>query len=438
MSDLRSRSIFEFDIVLFLAMTALVAIGVAFIYSSGVTAAGARLSSEYVKQSIWAGIGLVLLFSAAAVNYRRLKDVSLQIYLVMLLLLLVTAFFGRMVFGARRWLGIWQLGIQPSEFAKLALIVLSAKYLEAIGPKIATLRGFVLGLALTLPPMLLVLLQPDLGTAMVYIPIYLCMAFLAGAKLRHIVFVVLGGALLTVFAVAPYYETYVAERHVAWLAIFRETHLLARLTGSMFAVLVLAVAGLVVTKRQWFYWVAYGCVLLATSLVGSLGARMVLRPYQVTRLLVFMNPNLDPRGAGWNTIQSITAVGSGGVTGKGFMQGTQTHFQYLPQQSTDFIFSIVAEEWGFLGSLAVFALFGVVFVRGLFIVAYAREPFGSYLAVGVVALLFFHFAVNIGMAIGVMPITGIPLYFLSYGGSPLITGMIGVGLLLSIYNRKYR
>jgi len=187
-----------------------------------------------------------------------------------------------------------------------------------------------------------------------------------------------------------------------------------------------------------FYWVAYGCTLVVGSLIGSLGARLMLRPYQVTRLLVFLNPNLDPRGAGWNTIQSITAVGSGGLSGKGFLQGTQTHFQYLPQQSTDFIFSIIAEEWGFVGSFVVFALFMAVFVRGLFIIAYARDAFGAYLAGGILALLFFHFMVNIGMAIGVLPITGIPLFFLSYGGSPLIAGMLGVGLLLSIYNRKYR
>ncbi len=438
MSDLRSKSIFEFDIVLFLAMIALIVVGVLFIYSSGMSAGGARFPSEYVKQMVWAGIGLAAMFTAAAVNYRRLSDFSLHLYLALLVLLLVTGLFGKMVFGARRWLGIWELGIQPSEFAKLALIILAAKYLDSIGARIATLKGFAVGLVLAIPPMILVMLQPDLGTAMVYVPVYLGMAFLAGAKVRHIVFVLLGGLLVVVFAVAPYYESYVAERQITWLAILRETYLLGWLAASMFAVLGLALAGLVVTKRNAFYWVSYGCVLLAGSLLGSLGARLVLRPYQVTRLLVFLNPNLDPRGAGWNTIQSITAVGSGGLTGKGFLQGTQTHFQYLPQQSTDFIFSIIAEEWGFVGSLLVFTLFLVLLVRGLFIMAYSRDAFGSYLAGGIVALLLFHFAVNIGMTIGVMPVTGIPLYFLSYGGSPLITGMLAVGLLLSIYNRKYR
>ena len=438
MSDLRPRSIFEFDIMLFLSTIALVVIGVLFIYSGGMSAEGTRFSNEYAKQMVWAAIGLVLMFAAAALNYRRLRELSLHFYIAALVLLVITVLFGRMVAGARRWLGIWQLGIQPSEFAKLALIVLTAKYFESIGARIATLRGFLSGLLLTVPPMALVVFQPDLGTAMVYVPIFLCMAFLAGAKMRHIVFVLFGGLLLVVFAVAPYYETYVAERQIAWLAILRESQLLGWLIASTIAVLGLAVGGLIVTKREAFYWVAYSCVLLAVSLAGSLVARLVLRPYQVTRLLVFLNPNLDPRGAGWNTIQSVTAVGSGGLTGKGFLQGTQTHFQYLPQQSTDFIFSIVAEEWGFLGSLLVFVLFLIVFLRGLLIIAYAREPFGSYIAGGIVGLLFLHFAVNIGMTIGVMPITGIPLYFLSYGGSPLITGMVAVGLLLSIYNRKYR
>jgi rod shape determining protein RodA len=156
------------------------------------------------------------------------------------------------------------------------------------------------------------------------------------------------------------------------------------------------------------------------------------------RLIVFLDPNVDPRGAGWNIIQSITAVGSGGLTGMGYLQGTQSHYQYLPAQSTDFIFSILSEEWGFAGGLIISTLYGIIVVRGIVIATQARDRFGSYLAIGVIAMLFFHFAINVGMTIGLMPITGIPLLFLSYGGSSLWTAMIGMGMLMSVSHYKFK
>jgi rod shape determining protein RodA len=156
------------------------------------------------------------------------------------------------------------------------------------------------------------------------------------------------------------------------------------------------------------------------------------------RLIVFLNPEVDPRGAGWNIIQSQTAIGSGGVMGKGFLQGTQSHYRYLPQQSTDFIFSIMAEEWGFVGAIAVFSLFGIILIRGLYIVSIAKDRFAVYIGSGVLGMIFFHFMINIGMAMGIMPVTGIPLFFLSYGGSSLWTALIGVGLIMSIYQHRYQ
>ncbi|MFW5806542.1 MAG: rod shape-determining protein RodA, partial [Spirochaetota bacterium] len=150
-----------------------------------------------------------------------------------------------------------------------------------------------------------------------------------------------------------------------------------------------------------------------------------------------LDPYTDPRGAGWNIIQSVTAVGSGGFTGRGFLEGTHSHYQYIPEQSTDFIFSILAEEWGFLGGIVVFALFLVILLRGLYIARTARDDFGALAAIGVVALLFFHFAVNVGMVIGIMPITGIPLFFLSHGGSSLLTAMAAVGVLVNVHHNRY-
>jgi rod shape determining protein RodA len=184
--------------------------------------------------------------------------------------------------------------------------------------------------------------------------------------------------------------------------------------------------------------VGYGALIFIIGLGGAYAARRVLQEYQIMRLIVFMDPYVDPRGAGWNIIQSVTAVGSGGAFGKGFLQGTHSHYQYLPQQSTDFIFSILAEEWGFLGGVTIFALFILILGRGVYILAQAKDRFAASLAAGVVSMFFFHFVINVGMAIGVMPITGIPLFFLSYGGSSLWTGMMGVGVLMSIYTHRYK
>jgi len=162
----------------------------------------------------------------------------------------------------------------------------------------------------------------------------------------------------------------------------------------------------------------------------------LLRGYQMMRLVVFLDPQIDPQGAGWHIIQSVTAIGSGGAMGKGFLKGTHSHYRYLPEQSTDFIFSILAEETGFLGSLLVFILYSIVVFRALYIAYTSQDRFGSLIAVGIAAMLAYHVIQNIGMAIGVMPITGIPLFFLSYGGSSLWTALMSMGLLLSIHYRR--
>jgi rod shape determining protein RodA len=170
----------------------------------------------------------------------------------------------------------------------------------------------------------------------------------------------------------------------------------------------------------------------------SLLAHKVLKEYQVMRLIVFLDPSIDPRGSGWNILQSITAIGSGGFSGRGFLLGPQSHNKYIPQQSTDFIFSIVAEEWGFLGGVLVFGLFWLLLSRCVAIMRTARDSFSRYATGGIMGMIFFHFMINAGMAMGIMPITGIPLFLLSYGGSSLLTVMMAVGILLGISARRYQ
>jgi rod shape determining protein RodA len=432
-----SRSVLSFDVYIIAATLSLIAIGVLFIYSSGVTSTGRVYSNEYMRQLVWAGTGLVLLVAAALTGYTTIRSASVPFYILVILLLLFTLAFGRVVNGARSWLGIAGLGIQPSEFAKLASVLVLAIYLERVGTGIRKLSLFLAGSVIMLIPMGLTLVQPDLGTALVFMPLFLIMAFVAGARLRHVSYVVLVFALTAVLSVIPAWERQIYEGSVPLVSLLTRPEVLMMVMAALAAMLAVTSVGYVATKRSYFFWITYALSLILLGLLGSIVVRRVLAEYQMMRLIVFLDPYADPRGAGWNIIQSITAVGSGGFTGKGFLQGTQSHYQFIPQQSTDFIFSILAEEWGFLGGLLVFGLFLVILLRGLYIVQTARDNYSSLVATGVVALVFFHFAVNVGMVIGVMPITGIPLFFLSHGGSSLWTAMAGVGLLLNIHHNRY-
>ncbi|NBF40983.1 MAG: rod shape-determining protein RodA [Spirochaetes bacterium] len=434
---MHSRSVLSFDVYIIAATLSLIAIGILFIYSSGVTSTGRVYSSEYIRQLVWAGTGLVLLVAAALTSYTTIRSASVPFYILVILLLLITLAFGRVVNGARSWLGIAGLGIQPSEFAKLASVLVLAIYLERVGTGIRKLPLFLAGSVIMLIPMGLTLVQPDLGTALVFMPLFLIMAFVAGARLRHVSYVVLVFALTAVLSVIPAWERQIYEGSVPVVSVLTRPEVLTMVTAALAAMLAVTSVGYIATKRRYFFWITYALSVILVGLLGSVVVRRVLAEYQMMRLIVFLDPYADPRGAGWNIIQSITAVGSGGFSGKGFLQGTQSHYQFIPQQSTDFIFSILAEEWGFLGGLLVFGLFLVILLRGLYIVQTARDNYSSLVATGIVALVFFHFAVNVGMVIGVMPITGIPLFFLSHGGSSLWTAMAGVGLLLNIHHNRY-
>lgn len=428
----------RFDILLLAATLALMIMGVLFIYSSGVTSDGEVFSREWLRQVIWAVLGLVILMAVAFTDYGRLRDLAVYIYVAFVAMLAVTLLAGRVVNGARSWLGVGDLGIQPSEFTKIATIVFIAAFLDSRGKQSPSVVTFGLGILIVLVPVGLILLQPDMGTALVYIPIYLAMAYAAGVKLRYIMFVVLTGSVLVVFTVLPAWEQLIRGESVPLVRVVTDRTIFTYVLGALSIVIVIGLAGLFLIKKRYFSWVIYGASIVILALIGSLAARRVLQDYVLMRLIVFIDPGVDPRGAGWNIIQSVTAVGSGGLSGKGWLQGTQSHLQYLPEQSTDFIFSILAEEWGFLGALGVFACFLTMMLRGLMIAAQAKDNFAAYVAVGIVTMIFFHAAINVGMAIGIMPITGIPLFFLSYGGSSLWTGLIAVGLLLSIFQHRYR
>ncbi|HOE07551.1 MAG TPA: rod shape-determining protein RodA [Treponemataceae bacterium] len=424
-----------FDYLILSASIFLMIIGIFFIFSSGINSENILVSNEYIKQIIWAVTGLFIMFFAALIDYRKIKRWLKWIFPGLLAVLLFTRFFGRYVNGARSWLGIGSLGIQPSEFGKTVFILFLAMYLEKT-EKISERKRFITALLILILPVGLILLQPDLGTASVYIPIFLLMCFVAGVPMRYLLLVFLSGMLTIVMTVLPVWESQIVKQDIPWVTLFTNFKLRMIVVFACSMVTLAGIIGNLLLKRRYFFWIAFVFGIVTFSLLASVAAGWVLKDYQIKRLIVFLDPQTDPLGSGWNIIQSKIAIGSGSIFGQGFLKGTQSHYRFLPQQSTDFIFSILSEELGFAGGLLVFFLYFVIIFRTFFIMKSANNSFGYYIATGIMSMLFFHFVVNVGMVMGIMPITGIPLLFLSYGGSSLWNVMFCMGLLMSINFRR--
>jgi rod shape determining protein RodA len=285
--------------------------------------------------------------------------------------------------------------------------------------------------------MFIVLVQPDLGTALVFIPILLVMTFIGGISLRYVFFLVGCTVITGLLTFLPLRQQIILRGEYPALMILLNIRFI--LISVLVFVLITGVSyfGYRRFNKRYFYWICYFTVMFIASLLTSYLSHKVLKEYQMMRLIVFLDPGVDPRGSGWHIIQSMTAIGSGGFTGKGFLQGTQSHYRFLPTQSTDFIYSIFTEEWGFVGGLVVMALFLLICFRLIRLMKITSDTYGAYIAAGLAAMYGFHFFVNAGMAMGIMPITGIPLLFMSYGGSSLITAMAGIGLAMSIHVRRF-
>lgn len=432
---MRLKIFTSLDYLLLLCILFLTGIGIAFIYSSGFNSDGINVSNEYIKQIIWLGVGLVLLVLVALFDYRRLNKYSFHFFAFMLAVLIYTRFFGRLVNGARSWIGIGDFGIQPSELTKISFILFLAKYLENSMNEEPRKR-FIHSLCIMGFPVGIILLQPDLGTASVFIPIFLFMCFMANIPVRYLMIVFLTGMFTITFTVLPVWETEILHESVPAIHILTNLKLRMLVSVAFLGITTIGVLGNLFFKKKYYYWITYFFGILSTSLFASVGAGKVLKPYQIARLIVFIDPYSDPKGSGWNIIQSKTAIGAGGLLGRGFLQGSQSHLRFLPQQSTDFIFSIFSEEMGFVGGIFMYAAFLCILLRILYVIKQTTNNYSCYIASGILGMFFFHFIVNVGMVMGIMPITGIPLPFMSYGGSALITNMIALGLIMSINSRR--
>jgi rod shape determining protein RodA len=285
-----------FDISLFFSVLVLVTIGIVFIYSSGINSSGMNVSNEFVKQIIFAITGLILMVFAALIDYRRIYRYVPYFFIGLCMLLLYTGFFGRYVNGAKSWIGIGEFGVQPSEFGKIIFILFFSWYLDK-SSKYSERRRFIAALCILLIPLLLILLQPDLGTASVYIPIFLIMSFIAGIPLRYLLLVILSGSFTIIFTVLPIWESEIARKSLPIMQILRNDTIRFIIIISTSIITLIGIIGRQLFKNRYYYWISFFFGILTFSLAASLGVRKVLKEYQIKRLIVFLNPDTDPLGA---------------------------------------------------------------------------------------------------------------------------------------------
>jgi len=423
----------RFDFYLFLAMILLIAVGCLMIYSAMY---GSPLKAPlYARQVFYALLGMVVVIVVMGVNYHLFNQYGKWIYLFSLLLLVLVLFFGKSVRGARSWLPIGNLTFQPAEFAKLGLIIILAHYLTNYAETVKRISGLIVPFLLTLAPVALIMLQPDPGSALVFLAIFLAMLYFGGARIVHLVsFIFIGILALGIpllLALDSQNKTFLSRIFSSLGSTFGFTIIVVIAIGFVFYVL----SRLKFNVRVNHFLLA--SLVASSGIIFSHPLKLFLKEYQRMRLVCFIKPSIDPLGAGYHIIQSQISIGSGGFLGKGLLVGTQGKLGFLPAQHTDFIFSLLSEEMGFLGAAFLILLFSILLLRGIKIASLARNRFGSLLAGGIVALFLFQIIVNLGMTMGIMPITGLPLPFVSYGGSALITCMAGAGILLNIYSRRF-
>jgi len=366
MASIDKRLIAHYDWTLFVIALMLAVIGTLSVASGSYSGTHHRIDPLVMRQFAFIGIGIVVMFAAVLFDYRALATYSYPFYAIALGLLVLVSIMGHSTGGSRRWINLGLIKLEPSELAKLAIVLVMVRYMREEPPAGGwRLRQMIIpGLMLAIPTVL-VLKQPDLGTALILVLISATLIFVGGLNTRLMV--------------------------------------------------ALGLAAILVAPVSWHY----------------------LKPYQRQRLVSFIDPQADPLGSGYHIIQSEIAIGSGGGWGKGFMKGTQARLNFLPEETTDFIFSVFAEEFGFAGSMLLLILYATLIMRGAWIARHARDRFGSLLAAGLTAIVFWQVAINMLMTSGMLPVVGIPLPLVSYGGSSLLTMMAAMGLLISVNARRY-
>lgn len=400
----------KLDLGLFAAVFSLIIVGLLAIYSS--TANHPTASVKFYQQLFFAFVAIGVFFATYFFNPRFFHSMSIWVYFLSLFLLVVVLLMGKTVYGAKSWMGIGSFGFQPSELGKIGLIFMMAYYFSQPRTSINTAMGLGGALLIGLTPIGLIMLEPDMGTTIVYVCVMMAMIYWKGISLFGL-FVVISPGLAAFASMFGY--------------------------GIFIGALVLILAALIYFKRDIFMSATVFIINVAAGFFFDFIFRS-LSPHQQKRILTFLDPNADPLGSGYNAIQAKVAIGSGGFFGKGFLSGNQTQLRFIPEQWTDFIFCVVGEEFGFLGSIIVIGIFFVLFMRMYKTAVSTRDKdeFSNMVVIGVLAMFFAHFAINVGMTVGIMPVIGLPLPFISYGGSSLLVNVFLAGVVANIYrNRKH-
>lgn len=360
------------------------------------------------RQFISLLVGAIGLGIFAYLDYKHLKKFSPYFYCGMLFFLVLILFGSGNPQGAQRWFQFGPISFQPSEISKIIIVISLAAYMSS-REKLKNLQEVVVLLAMVGLPFLLIFKQPDLGTALVFVFILIGMLAASWSSPK-----------LLILLVTPVISVLLRPFLYVWLVY-----------------LLLLVLALFLTRASLWDWI----LILGINILVGIASPFIwgmLKGYQRQRILSFLNPSSDPHGAGYHSLQSRIAIGAGGLFGKGFLRGTQTQLQFIPEQHSDFIFAAIGEEFGFVGAAFVLGLFAVIIWRALYIASSAPDNFGYLLASGIAIMTVFHVFVNVGMTMGLLPVVGMPLPFVSYGGSSLLMNMLSVGILQSIAMRRQK
>lgn len=371
------------------------------------------IQDNFFKQLIWVIISIFALSLTQLITPRTFIQLSYALYAIGLMLMVLTLLFGTEINGAKSWLRLGPANVQTSELMKIATILATANYLTSRRDISAeNIRYALTAVVLILIPATLVLMQNDLGTALIFLTLIPVMLFWSGLPYG-----------VSLFIISP--------------AIIVYLTLLEWYYGAI-AVVVLAALIFFVQRRVWLTLTAFITGMLTMTGV-QVALSQILQPHQIARIAAFTNPAFDPTGAGWNIIQAKTAIGSGGLAGKGFLEGTQTQLRFLPEQWTDFIYCVIGEEFGFIGASIVVVGFLFFFIRMLNMAGNHKHPFAQLVTVSITAVFFVHFFINVGSATALLPVIGLPLPFVSYGGSAFLTNtlMLAICLNMDFYKREF-
>lgn len=396
----------KFDLGIFIPLLLLYSLGLAAIYSS--TLNNPIASGNFQKQLIWGCGSLIVFFITYSLPTNTFRIIAIPTYLLSLFFLLLVIVIGRKIAGQKSWLNFGPIGLQPAEFAKIGMIFGVSYFLSRRNTDIESFKDILFTLGIGLLPVLLIFLEPDMGTSLVFIGTILVLIYWKGISLFGL-FVVLSPGI------------------VAAASVF----------GSIYFIIMLVIVALALFlfKKDIFFSGSIFAVNIGAGFFADYVFK-ALSPHQQNRIQSFINPSADPLGTGYNSIQAKVAIGSGGFLGKGFLNGHQTQLQFIPEQWTDFIYCVIGEEFGFIGSVFTLILFLILFLRILRIATSTKDEFLSLTLIGILSIYFIHLFVNIGMTVGVMPVIGIPLPFVSYGGSSLLVNMFMLGIAANVYRTK--